>query len=222
MKTNTAQTQPTARQIEAATQALRPDPATIYTRVLSGNHRSLDIARQLLADYPSLDPRRVARAIPLVDSKLIIAPTLAQDPNIYHCPSSNPLDPKYYRVDTLNHTCTCPDSADQGNVCKHRIAIRIFQQLYNELPSLPDPTAPTERPWTDPTYFSHVSDDPDLVLYCHWQVDNQSYYTLFFLTHDDAISWIDNRIGNSDGLPAPWNHGKGKFLGKIKTWEITD
>ena len=225
MKTNTAQTQaPTERQVKAALAALRPDPAQIYTRLLTGNHRTWDVAQQLMTAYPSLDPRRVARAIPLVDSNLIIAPTLNSDPNIYQCPSSNPQTPKYYRVDTSNNTCTCPDSAEQGNVCKHRIAIQIFRILHDELPIDPDPDAPPEdRPWTDPDFFgivSHGDGDNIPIHYCHWQTDVYAYYQLFFLDPSEAVQWIDDRIGKTPGTPAPWNYCKGKLLGKIKTWEL--
>lgn len=95
-----------------------------------------DILPALMARYPRLDPKRVVRALEIVRKHNALPARYNKDGmpiqpgnKLYIVRSESNWG--YYYVDTVERTCTCPDS-QKGNVCKHRIAVFLITRFFRE------------------------------------------------------------------------------------------
>jgi hypothetical protein len=96
-----------------------------------------DLVPAIMARYPKLDQKRVARAVQIVNKKYVMQAThdqqgnkIRQSDKLYIVRAESSFG--YYYVDTTAKTCTCPDSS-KGNVCKHRIAVHLVSKFLQNL-----------------------------------------------------------------------------------------
>jgi hypothetical protein len=115
---------------------------TTYTFEKPLDEQAEKLATALLNKYPALEPKRVGRALELVQKHAVMHAKRNE--------VDQPIEPSnklwiaagkkgWYIINPAAKTCTCPDSAN-GHVCKHRIAVFLYMSFipeYNRLIALP-------------------------------------------------------------------------------------
>jgi hypothetical protein len=128
--------------------AYKPDRESLQWRMnreTSNGASYEELAVTLLKTYPKLDPARAERAIALCNAPTTAGPNIIQSSDTSYRVRSQHTPHQWYTVNTLTHSCTCPDS-QRGNTCKHRIAVQLFRQRAAIAPDPAPAAAPAARP----------------------------------------------------------------------------
>jgi len=85
--------------------------------------------------YPSEAKKangRIEKAIEIAAAGHVKSPASRNNSHIYMVVSQS--DEKYYLVDPIQKSCTCPDASEKHMLCKHRLAVAFSQAFITNPP----------------------------------------------------------------------------------------